>query len=55
MAEETEITGPIAAKMNISSETEDADLFLVIRLFTPNLKEIVFPGTLDPRTPIAQG
>jgi len=55
MTDETEITGPIKAKMYVSSETKDADLFLVMRLFTPDLKEIVFPGTLDPNTPIAQG
>ena len=32
---ETEITGPVAAKLRISSSTEDADLFLVVRVFTP--------------------
>ncbi len=52
---ETEITGPIAAKLFVSSETEDADLFVVLRAFAPDLKEIVFPGALDPHTPIAQG
>ncbi len=52
---ETEITGPIASKLFVSSETEDADLFLVVRLFTPDMREITFQGTLDPNTPIAQG
>jgi hypothetical protein len=52
---ETEITGPIAAKLNISSSTKDADLFLVVRVFSQNMKEIVFQGALDPHTPIAQG
>ncbi len=52
---ETEITGPIASKLFVSSETEDADLFLVLRLFTPDMKEITFSGTVDPHTPIAQG
>ncbi len=51
----TEITGPLAAKLFISSETEDADLFLVARVFTPDLEEITFQGALDPHTPIAQG
>ena len=53
--EETEITGPMASKLFVSSETQDADLFLVLRLFTPDMKEITFQGTLDPNTPIAQG
>jgi predicted acyl esterase len=52
---ETEITGPVAAKLFISSETEDADLFLVLRVFTPDLKEIVFKGANDPHTPVAIG
>jgi predicted acyl esterase len=52
---ETEITGPLAAKLFVSSETTDADLFLVVRVFTPNMKEITFQGALDPHTPIAQG
>jgi predicted acyl esterase len=52
---ETEITGPIAAKLFVSSSTEDADLFLVVRAFAPDMKEVVFQGALDPHTPIAQG
>lgn len=52
---QTEITGPIAAKLWVSSETRDADLFLVVRVFAPDLKEVVFRGALDPHTPVAQG
>ena len=52
---ETEITGPIAAKLFVSSETADADLFLIVRVFTPNLQEVTFQGALDPHTPVAQG
>ena len=52
---ETEITGPIASKLWVSSSTEDADLFLVVRVFTPDIKEVTFQGALDPHTPIAQG
>jgi uncharacterized protein len=55
LEQETEITGPIAAKLWVSSETEDADLFLVVRVFSPNMKEVTFMGALDPHTPIAQG
>jgi predicted acyl esterase len=52
---EVELTGPIAAKLWVSSATEDADLFLVVRAFTPDLKELTFQGALDAHTPIAQG
>jgi predicted acyl esterase len=55
MAEATEITGPVAAKLQISSSTEDADLFLVLRVFAPDMKEITFQGALDPHTPVGQG
>jgi uncharacterized protein len=55
LAHDTEITGPIAAKLWVSSATEDADLFLVVRVFAPDLREITFMGALDPHTPIAQG
>jgi predicted acyl esterase len=52
---ETEITGPLAARLFVSSSTADADLFLVFRVFTPDLREVVFMGAIDPHTPIAQG
>ncbi len=51
----TEITGPLAARLFVSSSTVDADLFLVFRVFTPDLREVVFQGAIDPHTPIAQG
>ena len=51
----TEITGPIALKLFISSSTVDADIFAVLRVFDPAGKEVVFQGALDPHTPIAQG
>ena len=52
---ETEITGPIATKLWVSSASEDADLFVVVRVFAPDMKEVTFQGALDPHTPIAQG
>ena len=39
----------------MSSSTSDADLFLVVRVFSPDLKEVVFQGAIDPHTPVAQG
>jgi hypothetical protein len=55
LTEQTEITGPIAAKLFIESSTADADLFLVVRVFSPDGEEVVFHGALDPHTPVAQG
>jgi predicted acyl esterase len=55
LEKETEITGPLAAKLRISSSTEDADLFLVFRVFSADLREVTFMGAIDPHTPIAQG
>jgi uncharacterized protein len=52
---ETEITGPLAAKLFVSSSTDDADLFLIVRVLSPQDEEIVFQGALDPHTPVAQG
>jgi hypothetical protein len=55
LEKETEITGPLAAKLHVSSSSADADLFLVFRVFTPDLREVTFMGAIDPHTPIAQG
>ena len=52
---ETEITGPLAARLFVSSSTTDADLFLVFRVFRPDMREVVFMGAIDPHTPVAQG
>lgn len=53
--EDIEITGPIAAKLFVSASTADADIFLTLRVFTPDLREITFHGTTDPRTPVGIG
>ena len=55
LEQETEITGPVAAKLFVSSSTTDADLFLALRVFAPDGKEVVFQGALDPNTPIGLG
>ncbi len=55
LAQETEVTGPSALKLFASSSTSDADFFIVLRVFTGDLKEIVFQGAIDPHTPVAQG
>ena len=51
----TEITGPLAAKLFVASSTRDADLFLIVRVFDPQGKELTFMGSTDPNTPIANG
>ncbi|MGH6725649.1 MAG: CocE/NonD family hydrolase [Pseudolabrys sp.] len=50
-----EITGPLAAKLWVSSETTDADLFLALRLIDPAGQDVTFIGSNDPRTPIGLG
>jgi predicted acyl esterase len=51
----TEITGPSALKLWVSSAATDTDIFAVLRVFDPGGKEVVFQGALDPHTPIGQG
>ncbi len=55
LEKETEITGPLAAKVFVSSTTEDADFFLTLQAFAPDGREVDFRGTVDPYTPLAQG
>jgi predicted acyl esterase len=50
-----EITGPVAAKLWVSSPTRDADIFLALRLFDPTGREITFIGSNDPRVPVGLG
>jgi len=52
---DTEISGPLAARLFVSSSTSDADLFLIFRVYTPDLREVTFMGAIDPHTPVAQG
>ena len=55
LSQETEITGPVAARLFVSSSVDDADLFLVLRVITPDGEDVTFPGAIDPHTPVAQG
>jgi predicted acyl esterase len=52
---DTEITGPVAARLFVSSSGTDADLFLILRVLSPSGAEVTFPGAIDPHTPVAQG
>jgi predicted acyl esterase len=53
--EETEVTGPLAAKLYLSSETADADVFLAVRLFDSAGVEVTFIGANDPQVPVTLG
>ncbi len=55
LKEDLHIIGPSAAKLFVSSSTVDADLFIILRLFTADLKEITYSGSNDPHTPMAHG
>jgi uncharacterized protein len=52
---ETELTGPMALKLYLSSSTVDADIFATVMAFAPDGREVTFQGTVDPKTPLAQG
>ena len=52
---DTEVTGPSALKLFLSSSTQDADVFAVLQVFDPQGHEVVFQGALDPHTPVGQG
>jgi predicted acyl esterase len=55
LARQLEVTGPSAVKLFVSSSTRDADVFVVLRVFSGDLKEVVFQGAIDPHTPVGQG
>ena len=54
-AQETEVTGPLAAKLHVSSSTDDLDLFLTVRALRPDGSEVTFHGSSDQAVPLAQG
>ena len=55
LQESMEITGPAAAKLWLSSDTADADVFLALRVFSPEGAEVTFQGSNDPRVPVGLG
>ena len=44
LREEIEVTGPIKLKLWVSTTSDDADLFAVVRNLRPDGTEVVFPG-----------
>jgi predicted acyl esterase len=55
LPEEVELTGPMAAKLYVSSSTEDMDIFATVQAFAPDGTEVTFAGASEPAAPIAQG
>ena len=55
LAEEIELTGPMAAKLFVESSTEDMDIFATVQAFAPDGSEVTFAGASEPAAPIAQG
>jgi putative CocE/NonD family hydrolase len=55
MTKDLEITGPVAVKLWLSSDTSDADIFVALRVYDPQGKEVTFIGSNDPRTPVGLG
>jgi len=51
----TELTGPAVATVYISSDSNDADIFVVLRAFTADLTEITFRGSNAPHAPLGLG
>ncbi len=49
------VMGPVASRLLLSSKTADADVFLVLRLFDANDREVTFFGAVEPHAPIGQG
>jgi uncharacterized protein len=52
---ETEITGPVALRLYVSSSTSDADIFATLNLLTPTGEEVLFASASDPHAPVTQG
>jgi predicted acyl esterase len=53
--QQTEITGPLAARIVAASSTTDADLFLTLRVLDPEGRDLRFVSALDPAGVVAHG
>ena len=50
-----EFAGPIKAKLWVSSNTDDMDIFATLRAFDPQGKEMTFLSAVEPKAPVSQG
>jgi predicted acyl esterase len=55
LPEDVEVTGPLAAVLYVSSESEDMDLFLTLRNFDAGGNEILETGQQGTPVPVAKG
>ena len=55
LAEDVEVTGPLAATFWVSSSSEDCDLFLTLRNFDADGNEILETGQQGSPVPVAKG
>jgi predicted acyl esterase len=55
LEQETEITGPLAAVLWVSSSTEDMDLFLTLRNIAPDGQDVFEVGQQGQQVPVAKG
>ncbi|MYN69502.1 CocE/NonD family hydrolase [Streptococcus suis] len=55
LTEEREITGPAAASLLVSSSTQDADIFITLRVLDPHGNDISFVAANDPHGVVATG
>ena len=52
---ETEITGPVKAKLFVSSTTPDMDIFATVCAWGADGREMTFIGAPEPKAPVTQG
>jgi len=52
---DVEITGPMSARLRVSSQTEDADIFVTLRLFDREEREVTFTGAVQLHMPLSHG
>ncbi|MCC6473425.1 MAG: CocE/NonD family hydrolase [Burkholderiales bacterium] len=55
LARELTFAGPSALRLWVSSTTPDADLFVTLRAYDPQGREVVFHTSTEPRSPVSQG
>mgnify|MGYP000105240891 len=55
LKEDLVIAGPLSAKLFIKSTTEDADLFITMRVIDPNGRDVTFVAANDPHGVVATG
>ena len=52
---DTDIAGPVKARLWVSSSTDDMDIFATLRAFDPQGGELTFFSATEPRAPVSQG